>query len=284
MQKVAKKKNKNLNHKMQNFLLFLKIFILSFVESITEFLPVSSTTHLMLVDHFLRSGFISDAFFMVLIQFGALFALFFYYKKDIFEIIKNTISLKKEGYIVFFNLLNAFLASAVLGLIFKKNFNFAGSYKMTFFSIVIIGIFMILIQKKEKSGMIDQLYKISPLNSLIIGVLQVFSMIPGVSRLGITLLSGLFFNLTKENAIRFSFLLGLPTMFCASFFEFGKLVLEKKILPENAKFYFAGFVFSFLISLILINFLMKILLKVPLKFFGYYRICFGGLIAFLFLI
>jgi undecaprenyl-diphosphatase len=262
----------------------IKILILSFIEGITEFLPISSTTHLLIAEHFLKTGFINDSFFMVLIQLGSLFALLLYYKTDISEIFKNTLALKKEGYIVIFNLLNAFIASAFLGLTLKHSFDFQNNYKVTFYAMIGVGILMILIGKKEKTGMIDGLHRIGTLNAFFIGVLQVFSMIPGVSRLGITVLGGLFFNLTKQNAIRFSFLLGLPTMFCASFFEFGKLIWKNEIQISNIKYYAASFFFSLIISLVLIKFLMKILHKTPMKFFGYYRIIFAALIAFLFLI
>lgn len=267
---------------MLDFLLLFKVFLLSFLESITEFIPVSSTAHLILLDSFLKTNLLCDNFFLVIIQLGALFALIFYYKKDIYQILNDTFQCKKEGYIVVFNLFNAFLVTAIFGFVIKgllSYFSF-NNLNLIFYNSIIFGVIMILIHKKN--GIVDELYKITPMNAFIIGLSQAFSVIPGVSRLGITMIFGILLNLKKENNIKFSFLLGIPTMLSASFYELVKLFLRKEdaILNLNIIYIFAFFS-SFIISFLIINLMMKILLKINIRYFGYYRMIFAIFIFFL---
>ena len=258
---------------MINILTLIIAVILGIIEGFTEFLPISSTTHLIIADTFFKSNLTNDKFFLTIVQLGSLLALFFYYKKDIFAIFKQTFQLKKEGYIVFFNLLNAFFISAVLGLIIHHYT--INDYYIIICALIIVGMLMILISKKENSGMIGELFKLSPVNASIIGAMQALSAIPGVSRLGITVITGLFLNLKKETAIKFSFLLALPTMFAASIYEFGKLILDKQFISQNTAYYSAGFVASFLVSICFIKLLINFLIKCNIKYFGYYRILFA---------
>lgn len=272
-------------------ILLLKIIILSLVESISEFLPISSTLHLLTTDHFLQTGLTKDPFFLTIIQMGSLSALFWYYRGQIKQIINNTLNLKKEGYIVFFNLLNAFIVCSILGLLIKKfhlldkifpsaEFNL---YSIMAGSLIIVGLMMLAISKKENSGMISTLYQISPLNAYFIGAAQTLSMIPGVSRLGITLVSGICFNLSKQNAINFSFLLALPTFSAASGYEFISLYTNNQIKSEYWVFYLMAFFASLVFSLLLVSKLIKFLNYLPIRFFAYYRFIFAVFILLIFL-
>lgn len=258
---------------MNNILLILKIIILGVIEAITEFLPISSTTHLLVADHFLQTGLTNDQFFLTIIQLGALFALLFYYQADIKNILYKTYHRKKEGFISFINLLNAFIISAILGLVIKNYIH--NNYYLTFYALIILGIVMILITKKEEGnnqGKIDELFKINPLIALVIGAAQSLSAIAGVSRLGITLTTGLLFNFKKDIAIKFSFLLALPTMFAASCYELLKIIIHHEINFAHTSYYIIAFASSLLASLAFIKFLILFLTKCNIRFFGYYRL------------
>jgi undecaprenyl-diphosphatase len=212
---------------------FFTIFILSIIESITEFLPVSSTTHLLMADKYLlHSNLTQDAFFLIFIQLGSLCALFSYYWQDIKKIFVETYKLKKEGYIPFFNLLNSFIVSAVLALFLKHNIH-GQNFIYTIYTLIGVGVVMVLLQKKQSRGAIENLMGITPIRSFIIGVSQAFSIFPGVSRLGITMITGISLNIEKKNAIKFSFLLGLPTMLVGSIYEFVNIITKKLIKFNN---------------------------------------------------
>lgn len=252
---------------------FFKIFILSLIESITEFLPISSTTHLLVADKYLlNSDLTKNAFFLLFIQLGSLCALFSYYWSDIKKIFVETYKLKKEGYVPFFNLFNSFIVSAILALFLKHNTN-VQHFIYTVYTLIGIGAIMILLQKKQSRGAIENLMGISPIRSFIIGVSQAFSIFPGVSRLGITMITGISLNIEKKNAIKFSFLLGLPTMLVASIYEFINIITYNKEIYLIQSF--TAFFITFAISLCLIKLMISILICTNIKYFGYYRIIFG---------
>jgi undecaprenyl-diphosphatase len=257
-----------------------KIFVLSLVESVTEFIPVSSTTHLLIVDKFfLKSHLTENSFFLIFIQLGSLLALFFYYKDDIKRIFVETYKLKKEGYVPFFCLLNSFIVSGVLSLFIKKTVqNFSLEY--TAYSLIGLGFIMILLQRKQDKGVISSLIEITPLRAFFIGIAQAFAVLPGVSRLGITMVSGILLNFTKENAIKFSFLLGIPTMLCGSLYEFIKLFSsdQELMLKESL----VGFFMTFVLSFFLIKLMIRFLIKTNIKYFGHYRVIFGLILLLVF--
>ncbi len=256
----------------------LKIFFLSLVESISEFVPISSSIHLLFLDKFiLKTALTENDFFLIFIQFGALLALVFYYKNDIKNIFTQTFQLKKEGYIPFFNILNAFIISGIIGFLIKKTLNLEFIYNV--YTMIIFGVFMVLLQKKQNHGQITTLHEIPSIYAFLIGVAQGISAFPGVSRLGITLIFGILLNLRKDIAIKFSFLLGLPTMLAASCYELIKLIVS------NERFDFSpstlGFFFSLMLSLVFIKPMIRLLHKVNIKYFGYYRIIFATLMLYL---
>lgn len=250
-----------------------KVFILSLIEAITEFLPISSTTHLLMMDKFLlKSNLTENAFFLVFIQLGSLCAIVFYYRNDIKKIFVDTKKLKKEGYIPLFNLINSFLVSIVLGLSFKKFFSNI-DFSCSPYFLIILGVVMIFLTKRQSTGHIENLHEITPIRAFFIGVAQAFSIFPGVSRLGITLIVGILANLEKKNAIRFSFLLGMPTMFAGTIYELIILYREhnNQYLAEGIIAFFLTLCFSILI----IKIAIKLLTKINIRFFGYYRIILG---------
>jgi undecaprenyl-diphosphatase len=254
-----------------------KIFILSLIESITEFLPISSTSHLIFADKFfLKTELINNDFFSIFIQFGALLALIFYYRNDIKNIFKETWQLKKEGYIPFFNLLNAFVVSGIIGFLIKKTLHLDFIYSA--YALIFFGIVMIFLQKRQNHGQIMNLWEIPPLYAFLIGISQGLSAFPGVSRLGITLIGGILLNLKKDTAIKFSFLLALPTMLAASSYELIKLIMKNEALDLTPSL--IGFAFSLVLSMAFVKPLIFLLQRINIKYFGYYRIIFATIILF----
>ena len=258
---------------------FLKIIFLSLIESITEFLPISSTLHLLVVDKFfLHSSLTQNSFFLVSIQSGSLLALLVYYKNDIKRIIIETRKLKKEGYIVTFNLINAFIISGLLALFIKKTYPEL-EFIYSAYIMISLGFVMVLLSKRQSKGIIENLHEITSLRAFFIGVAQALSVFPGVSRLGATMTSGILLNIEKKNAITFSFLLGIPTMIAGTIYELTKSYSSKSTLFFSESL--IAFASSFLFSLLLVTVLIKILVKINIKFFGYYRIIFGTILLYL---
>ena len=260
----------------------IKVIVLGIVEGITEWLPVSSTGHLILVGDLLQPG-MSDEFmemFNVVIQLGAIMAVvvLYFHKLNPFSPRKS----KKQKMLtwqMWIKVLIASLPAAVVGLIFNDYLD-AIFYKPVPVAIMLIvyGILFIVIENRNK-GVTPKVTKISQLTVqmlLMIGIFQMLALIPGTSRSGATIVGALIIGVSRETAAEFTFFLAIPVMFGASFL---KLV--------NFGFHFTGAEFgflmlgcavSFVVSIIAIKFLMGYIKKHDFKVFGYYRIGLGALI------
>lgn len=268
----------------------LKAIIFGIVEGITEWLPISSTGHLILLEQFLKFKEVSPEFwnmFQVVIQFGAILAVVILYFKQIWPFTKHKEkAIKNTGILSYFNkdimnlwgkILVGCIPAAVIGLLFDDVFE-ALFYNPLCIAIALIvfGIAFIVIEnwnknrksKKEKNSQIT--YK----DALIIGIFQLLAAIfPGTSRSGATIIGGLLIGLSRPNAAEFTFYLAIPTMFGASLlkllkFGLGFTSIELIVL-------LVGMIVSFLVSVIVIKFLMNYIKKHNFKVFGYYRIILG---------
>ena len=278
----------------------LKSVIFGIVEGITEWLPISSTGHLILVEQFLKFNQVSSGFwdmFQVVIQFGAILAVVLLYFKDIWPFTKNKEkAIKKTGILSIFNkeimilwskILVACIPAAIIGLAFDDIFT-ALFYNPTCIAIALIvfGIAFIVVEnwnkgkrEKEKETSSQITYK----DAIIIGLFQLLAAIfPGTSRSGATIIGGLLIGLSRPNAAEFTFYLAIPTMLGASLlkivkFGLGFTGIELAIL-------LVGTIVSFLVSIFVIKFLMSYIKKHNFKVFGYYRIILGIIVlAFAFL-
>ena len=260
----------------------LKVIILGIVEGITEWLPVSSTGHLILVGDLLKPS-MSDAFmemFNVVIQLGAIMAVvvIYFHKLNPFSP-KKTEKQKLLTWQMWIKVLIASVPAGIVGVLFDDILDKL-FYKSVPIAVMLIvyGVLFIVVENRNKHTR-PSVTKISELSIqmlLIIGVFQMLALIPGTSRSGATIVGALLIGVSREVAAEFTFFLAMPAMFGASFLklikfgfhftgvEFGLLIL--------------GCVVSFGLSVIAIKFLMGYIKKHDFKVFGYYRIVLGGLI------
>jgi undecaprenyl-diphosphatase len=244
---------------------FLNSIILSIVEGITEFLPISSTGHLILTSNILniaQTDYVKD--FEIIIQLGAIFAVIFLYSK--------TLLTSKETWT---KIIVAFLPTAVVGFVlykFIKHFLLGNTY-ITLFALFFGGIALIILELlyKEKERHIDKIENMSFKNAFLIGIFQSFAVIPGVSRSAATIVGGLFLGTKRKTAVEFSFLLAIPTMFAASTLD----ILKSNFFSYSSDqylFLLVGFVGSFIIAILAIKFFLDFIKKHTFIPFGIYRI------------
>lgn len=279
----------------------LKAILFGIVEGITEWLPISSTGHLILVEQFVKLKEVSPEFwgmFQVVIQFGAILAVVLLYWKKIWPITnKKKESIKPTGMLSYFNkdimilwakILVACIPAAIIGVFFDEMFEslFYNPFCIAL-ALIIFGVAFIVIEnyneKRKNQNLKETNSQITYQDAIIIGIFQLIAAIfPGTSRSGATIIGGLLIGLTRPNAAEFTFYLAIPTMLGASLlklvkFGFGFTSLELIIL-------LVGMIVSFLISLLVIKFLMNYIKKHDFKPFGYYRIILGIIVLFYFCI
>lgn len=260
----------------------IKAIILGIIEGITEWLPISSTGHLILADEFVRLE-ASEAFmsmFNVVIQLGAILAVVVLYfnKLNPFASNKNTIQ-KNATWQLWFRVLVAIIPSGIMG-IFLDDWLDTHLHKFLPVAIVLIvyGIAFILVEKRNqnRTPKIAQLNEITYKFALIVGMFQVLSLVPGTSRSGATILGAILIGGSRFVSTEFSFFLSIPTMFGASFIKI------LKFLGTGNSFDFTGTiilligtVISFIVSILAIKFLLNYLKKNDFTAFGWYRIVLG---------
>ena len=278
----------------------LKSAIFGIIEGITEWLPISSTGHLILAEQFIKFKEVSPEFwdmFQVVIQFGAILAVVVLYFKQIWPFTKNKEkAIKNKGFLSIFDkkimtlwgkILVACVPAAVIGLLFDDVFE-ALFYNPVCIAIALIvfGIAFIVIEnwnKKRKGNLKETDSEITYKDALIIGVFQLLAAIfPGTSRSGATIIGGILIGLSRPNAAEFTFYLAIPTMLGASLlklvkFGFAFTGIEIAVL-------LVGMLVSFLVSIAVIKFLMSYIKKHDFKVFGYYRIILGIIVLAYFLI
>lgn len=240
----------------------IQTIILSIVEGITEFLPISSTGHLILTTNLLKithTEFVKS--FEIIIQLGAILAVVVIYFKKI--VLSLDLKLYK-------NILISFLPSVVFGFLFYDSIKkyLIGNNIVVIISLFIGGVLMLITEKYLKEPKEKNLKAI---NYLKIGLFQVFSMIPGVSRSFTTILGGRLTGLTREKATEFSFFLAIPTMTAATALDLIKTDLTIWT-NEEYKMLAVGFVVSFLTAYIAVKWLIKYVQSHDFRIFGWYRI------------
>ena len=270
---------------MKEIVEILKVIFLGIVEGITEWLPISSTGHMILVDEFLKLN-VSDGFkemFFVVIQLGAILAVPVIFWKKLFPFSKNsTKEEKKQIWQLWFKVIVGVLPAAVLGLLLD---DFLDEHLYNFvvvaIALVVYGVAFILVErfKKDKEYRIDNVYDITYKDALIIGAYQVLSLIPGTSRSGSTILGGMLTGVSRTAAAEFSFFLAIPVMAGASALKVLKFVMEG-FTPTILEITLltVGILVSFLVSVVVIEFLMSFVKKHSFKAFGIYRIVLGALV------
>ena len=275
---------------MKTFIEILKVIFLGIVEGITEWRPISSTGHMILVDEFLKLN-VSEGFkemFFVVIQLGAILAVPIIFWKRLFPFSKkSTREEKKQIWSLWFKVIVGVLPAAVLGLLLD---DFLDEHLYNFvvvaIALLVYGVAFILVEKfkKGKEYRIESVYDITYKDALVIGAYQVLSLIPGTSRSGSTILGGMLSGVSRTAAAEFSFFLAIPVMLGASALKVLKFVMEGFTATSLELALLAiGIVVSFLVSIVVIEFLMSFVKKHSFKAFGIYRLVLGALVIVYFL-
>ena len=266
----------------------LETIIIAIVEGLTEFLPVSSTGHMIITQNLL--GVESTEFvkaFTFIIQFGAILSVVVLYWKRFFQLNhtpapEGASSLKRflHKYDFYWKLFVAFIPAAVLGLLFSDMIDaMLESVTVVAITLILGGIFMLFCDKIFNKG--SEKTELTEIRAFWIGLFQCISMIPGVSRSMATIVGGMSQKLTRKAAAEFSFFLAVPTMFAATCFKMLKLFLEPdgiEIIKENLGTLLIGNVVAFIVAMLAIKFFISFVTKYGFKAFGWYRIIVGGII------
>lgn len=260
----------------------IKAIILGIVEGFTEFLPISSTGHLILVNQFLSFEKDFTVLFDVVIQLGAILAVLAFFIKKLWPFGKDKIENQKIlniWYKTIIGVLPAILFGALFaGFIKEKLFN----PFVVAVSLLVGGVIILIVENKKETPQIVSIENLSYKKVFFIGIVQCLAMIPGVSRSASTIIGGMFLGASRIVATEFSFFLAIPTMFAASFYS---LLKYKNVIDLNQFFILTtGFAVSFFTALLVVKFLINFVQKNNFKVFGYYRIILGIIIIFYFLI
>ena len=261
---------------------FLKVIFLGIIEGITEWLPISSTGHMLLVDEFLQLS-ASDEFkemFFVVIQLGAILAvvLLFWKKMWPFRLGENKriVVVRKKVFSVWFKVIVACVPGAIVTLLFD---DFIEAHLHTPFviaaALIVYGVAFIVVEKRNRTckPKIGKLSEIDYKTALLIGLFQVLSIIPGTSRSGATIIGALIIGVSRTAGAEFTFFLAVPVMFGLSFIKLLKFGLA--FTGTELAILLVGSVSAFLVSLFVIKFLMSYIKKHDFTVFGWYRIALG---------
>jgi undecaprenyl-diphosphatase len=261
----------------------IKAIILGIVEGITEFLPVSSTGHLILVNHFIAFDEQFTKMFDIVIQFGAVLSVVVFFRKRLFAFVRvggsylqsPTADLWKKAIV---GVLPALVIGAILGKRIQESlFN----PTIVAFALVIGGFVLILLEKRKHQETIVSISLLDYKTVLVIGLIQCLAMIPGTSRSAATIIGALLMGCSRLVAAEFSFFLAIPTLFAAS--GYSLLQTGFTMSSEELVLLAVGFVVSFIVALLVIAAFMKYISRRDFKSFGYYRIILGGVILVFFL-
>lgn len=267
----------------------LKAVLFGIVEGITEWLPISSTGHMILLDEFVSLNVTEDflEMFLVVIQLGAILAVVVLFWDKIFPFdLKKKPFIKKDIFDLWFKILVACIPAAVIGLAFDDVFD-ALFYNPTCVAIALIvfGIAFIVIESRNKnmSPRIESLGQLTYKTALLIGVFQLIAAIfPGTSRSGATIVGALLIGVSRTVAAEFTFFLAIPVMLGASLLKLVKFGFA--FTGEELTILFVGMVVAFIVSVAVIRFLMSYIKKHDFKIFGWYRIVLGALVLLYFMI
>lgn len=270
------------------FIELLKVIFLGIVEGITEWLPISSTGHMILVDEFIQLQ-ASEAFkemFLVVIQLGAILAvvLLYFHKLNPFSS-RKTLEEKKETMQIWYKVIVGVIPAGVAGLLFDDWLNeHLYNYWTVAIMLILYGILFILIENRNK-GQVARVYSIEELSyrtAFNIGLFQVLSLIPGTSRSGATILGGIILGTSRQIAAEYSFFLSIPVMFGASalkLFKFGFSFTATELI-----ILLTGMIVAFVVSVLAIRFLLTYIKNNDFKAFGWYRIILGLIVIGYFLL
>ncbi|WP_159990924.1 undecaprenyl-diphosphate phosphatase [Pelistega ratti] len=276
---------------MQDFIFLLKAAFLGIVEGITEFLPISSTAHLLIVGDWIGFDAGQDKVYEIVIQLGSILAVMWVYRQQIAKICVGTIKRERTELLFVRNLLLAFLPAAVIGLLLIKYIKqlLDGQFIVYAITLVLGGLIMLWVESRpsmakhstqNEEALSHQTRKIEDISiaqALTVGFAQCLAMIPGTSRSGATIIAGMLAGIHRKTATEFSFFLAMPTMIAAtvlSLYKYGAQLSQSNLLAI-----IIGFIFAFFSALVVVKALLSFVAKYSYRPFGWYRIIFGLLVA-----
>ena len=266
-----------------DFIEIIKAVFFGIVEGITEWLPISSTGHMILLDEFIKLNVTAEflEMFLVVIQLGAIMAVVFIFWKKIFPFTKDEkYFVKPNIMLMWVKIAFACLPAAVIGLLWEDEIDrLFYNYQTVAIALIVFGIWFIVIENKHKGiePKINAIDEISFKTAFLIGLFQVLAAVfPGTSRSGSTIVGGLTLSLSRTVAAEFTFFMAIPVMFGASLLKllkFGFVFTQMEIYIMVS-----GLITAFFVSIVAIKFLMGYIKKHDFKVFGYYRIILGVLV------
>ena len=270
----------------------LKAILFGIVEGITEWLPVSSTGHLILLNEFINLD-VTEAFqsmFDVVIQLGAILAVIvlFFHKLNPFSP-KKSVKAKRRTWDLWFKVVVSIIPSGVVGILFDDWMDaHLHNGIVVALALIVYGVAFIYVERMNagKEFAIDNVYKIDYKTALLIGAFQCLSLVPGTSRSGSTILGGILLGVSRGAAAEFSFFMAIPTMLGASAIKLLKFFLETGFGMTGMEFalLLTGMIVSFVVSLLVIKGLMEYVRKHSFSAFGVYRIGLGAVVLVYFVI
>ena len=260
-----------------DILLFAKALILGIVEGLTEFLPISSTGHLIVFGDLLN--FHSNGkVFEIAIQLGAVLAVVFEYRRRFAHVVTH-IGREPETNRFVLNLAIAFIPAAVVGLLFSKHIKAFLFNPISVATALVVGGLLILWIEKRQSTRTPKVMRVEdmrPKDALVVGLAQILALIPGTSRSGSTIMGGMLWGLERKAATEFSFFLAVPVMIAATFYDVIKHYKDFSL--QDAMLIVVGFVAAFVAGLVAVKALLKFIATKNYVPFAWYRIVFGGVI------
>lgn len=260
----------------------LQTIVLGLIQGLTEFIPISSSGHLVIGQHFFLGA--SNHLFLEWINIGTLCALLVYFRKRIVQVARDCI--KKRDYRLVRNIIITALPAGVIGYTLADFIDSAplfGSLITVAVTLAVVGFVMVVLEKLPKATPVQTLDKVSPVRALVIGCVQVFALIPGVSRSGSTIIAGRLMGLKPALAAEYSFLASLPIMIGVTI----KLLAsesDRQYYLANADMLIVSNIVAFVSGLLAVGFLMKYLSRHGLALFGWYRICLAAVLTLILLI
>lgn len=262
----------------------IKSILLGIVEGITEWLPISSTGHMILVNEFIgNEGFTSSDLYLYVIQLGAILAVvtLYFNKLNPFSPSK-TLQEKKDTWQMWFKVVVACIPAAVIGLMLNDFMERFENWFVVSLMLIIYGVAFLFIEKGKKRELVTDIKSMSYKTAILIGMFQVLSIIPGTSRSGATILGAMIIGCSRAASAEFSFFLAIPVMFGVSLL---KIATTDQILNlQNLTVLITGMAVAYVVSMVSIKFLMNYVKKHDFKSFGWYRIILGVVILGYFLI
>ncbi len=266
-----------------SFVQFLKALLFGIVEGITEWLPISSTGHMILLEDILPLG-VSEEFmemFRVVIQLGAILAvcLLFFHRLNPFSPKKNPRQ-KKQTWRIWAKVVAGCIPAGILGILFDDwiDTHFYNSYVVAA-TLIIYGVLFILLERRNRKRYfsVEKFSQLTYQDALIVGAFQVLALIPGTSRSGATILGAMLIGVSRPIAAEFSFFMSIPVMFGASFLKLVKFGFS--YTGAEVAILVTGMISAFLVSVAAIKFLMSYIRKKDFTAFGIYRIVLGVLVV-----